>query len=140
MHNPFNTLFLLDAKTGKTCLMKALLNLKNGKNDTIPLLLEIDQKTQNPRPLVNVACSDCYYRGKISVLMLCQSSFPIRQVRCADARKKRGTRAYAALQFQSSGAVTVTAYSSFISDSGTASSSALNYTVLQLCSWSIKQK
>lgn len=89
MCNPFNTLFLLDAKTGKTCLMKALLNLKNGKNDTIPLLLEIDQKTQNPRPLVNVACSDCYYRGKVSVLMLCQSSLPIRQVRCADTRKKR---------------------------------------------------
>lgn len=59
-------LFLLDAKTGKTCLMKALLNLKNGRNDTIPVLLEIDQKTQNPRPLVNVACSDCYYRGKVS--------------------------------------------------------------------------
>ncbi|KAM9272795.1 transient receptor potential cation channel subfamily V member 2 isoform 3-T3 [Morus bassanus] len=54
-----------DAKTGKTCLMKALLNLKNGKNDTIPLLLEIDQKTQNPRPLVNAACSDCYYRGEL---------------------------------------------------------------------------
>nr|XP_009671265.1 PREDICTED: transient receptor potential cation channel subfamily V member 2 [Struthio camelus australis]XP_009671266.1 PREDICTED: transient receptor potential cation channel subfamily V member 2 [Struthio camelus australis]XP_009671267.1 PREDICTED: transient receptor potential cation channel subfamily V member 2 [Struthio camelus australis]XP_009671268.1 PREDICTED: transient receptor potential cation channel subfamily V member 2 [Struthio camelus australis] len=52
-----------DAKTGKTCLMKALLNLKNGRNDTIPVLLEIDQKTENPRPLVNVACSDCYYRG-----------------------------------------------------------------------------
>jgi len=69
MHNPFDTLFLLDAKTGKTCLMKALLNLKNGKNDTIPILLEIDQKTQNPRPLVNVACSDCYYRGKVSVLI-----------------------------------------------------------------------
>ncbi|XP_065708933.1 transient receptor potential cation channel subfamily V member 2-like isoform X2 [Patagioenas fasciata] len=56
-----------DAKTGKTCLMKALLNLKNGKNDTIPVLLEIDQKTQNPRPLVNVACSDCYYRGQTAL-------------------------------------------------------------------------
>lgn len=66
-HNPFNPLFLPDAKTGKTCLMKALLNLKNGKNDTIPVLLEIDQKTQNPRPLVNVSCSDCFYRGKDSV-------------------------------------------------------------------------
>lgn len=42
------------------------MNLKNGRNDTIPVLLEIDQKTQNPRPLVNVACSDCYYRGKVS--------------------------------------------------------------------------
>nr|XP_013809347.1 PREDICTED: transient receptor potential cation channel subfamily V member 2-like isoform X3 [Apteryx mantelli mantelli] len=56
-----------DAKTGKTCLMKALLNLKNGRNDTIPVLLEIDQKTENPRPLVNVACSDCYYRGQTAL-------------------------------------------------------------------------
>uniref|UniRef100_A0A8C3UMU4 Transient receptor potential cation channel subfamily V member 2 n=1 Tax=Catharus ustulatus TaxID=91951 RepID=A0A8C3UMU4_CATUS len=56
-----------DAKTGKTCLMKALLNLKNGRNDTIPVLLEIDQKTQNPRPLVNVSCSDCFYRGQTAL-------------------------------------------------------------------------
>ncbi|XP_061219556.1 transient receptor potential cation channel subfamily V member 2 isoform X1 [Neopsephotus bourkii] len=56
-----------DANTGKTCLMKALLNLKNGKNDTIPRLLEIDQNTHNPRPLVNVACSDCYYRGQTAL-------------------------------------------------------------------------
>ncbi|XP_039938335.1 transient receptor potential cation channel subfamily V member 2-like isoform X3 [Hirundo rustica] len=56
-----------DAKTGKTCLMKALLNLKNGKNDTIPVLLEIDQKTQNPRPLVNVSCSDCFYGGQTAL-------------------------------------------------------------------------
>ncbi|NWI15961.1 TRPV2 protein, partial [Crypturellus soui] len=56
-----------DAKTGKTCLMKALLNLKNGRNDTIPVLLEIDQKTENPRPLVNVACSDPYYRGQTAL-------------------------------------------------------------------------
>lgn len=105
-YNLLDVLFLLDAKTGKTCLMKALLNLKNGKNDTIPLLLEIDQKTQNPRPLVNVACSDCYYRGKVYALMLCQSSLlPIRQERCADTRKKRRRGAYAALQSQSSGAV-----------------------------------
>ncbi|XP_061868484.1 transient receptor potential cation channel subfamily V member 2 isoform X2 [Colius striatus] len=56
-----------DAKTGKTCLMKALYHLKNGKNDTIPLLLEIDQKTQNPRPLVNVACSDSKYGGQTAL-------------------------------------------------------------------------
>uniref|UniRef100_A0A8B9GF98 Transient receptor potential cation channel subfamily V member 2 n=1 Tax=Amazona collaria TaxID=241587 RepID=A0A8B9GF98_9PSIT len=56
-----------DANTGKTCLMKALLNLKNGKNDTIPRLLEIDQNTHNPRPLVNVACSDCFYRGQTAL-------------------------------------------------------------------------
>lgn len=89
VHNPFNSLFLLDANTGKTCLMKALLNLRNGKNDTIPRLLEIDQNTHNPRPLVNVACSDCYYRGKGSVLVPYQSTFLVTWVRGADTRKKK---------------------------------------------------
>nr|XP_020664736.1 transient receptor potential cation channel subfamily V member 2 [Pogona vitticeps]XP_020664737.1 transient receptor potential cation channel subfamily V member 2 [Pogona vitticeps]XP_020664738.1 transient receptor potential cation channel subfamily V member 2 [Pogona vitticeps]XP_020664739.1 transient receptor potential cation channel subfamily V member 2 [Pogona vitticeps]XP_020664740.1 transient receptor potential cation channel subfamily V member 2 [Pogona vitticeps] len=52
-----------DGKTGKTCLMKALLNLKDGGNPTIPLLLSIDEETQNPKPLVNVPCKDNYYKG-----------------------------------------------------------------------------
>ncbi|KAM3854893.1 LOW QUALITY PROTEIN: transient receptor potential cation channel subfamily V member 2-like [Vipera latastei] len=52
-----------DGKTGKTCLMKALLNLKDGQNPTIPLLLKIDKETQNPRPLINTACTDSHYKG-----------------------------------------------------------------------------
>ncbi|XP_065274522.1 transient receptor potential cation channel subfamily V member 2-like [Emys orbicularis] len=56
-----------DAETGKTCLMKALLNLKDGTNPTIPLLLEIDQKTENPRPLVNAACTNSYYAGQTAL-------------------------------------------------------------------------
>nr|XP_006138753.1 transient receptor potential cation channel subfamily V member 2 isoform X1 [Pelodiscus sinensis]XP_025035075.1 transient receptor potential cation channel subfamily V member 2 isoform X1 [Pelodiscus sinensis] len=56
-----------DAKTGKTCLMKALLNLKDGTNATIPLLLEIDQKTKTKKPLVNIACKDCYYAGQTAL-------------------------------------------------------------------------
>ncbi|XP_043387116.1 transient receptor potential cation channel subfamily V member 2 isoform X2 [Chelonia mydas] len=56
-----------DAKTGKTCLMKALLNLKDGTNATIPLLLEIDQKTETPRPLVNAACTNSYYAGQTAL-------------------------------------------------------------------------
>ncbi|XP_060612825.2 transient receptor potential cation channel subfamily V member 2 [Anolis sagrei] len=52
-----------DGKTGKTCLMKALLNLKDGDNPTIPLLLKIDREMQNPRPLINTACTDSYYKG-----------------------------------------------------------------------------
>ncbi|XP_026549494.1 transient receptor potential cation channel subfamily V member 2-like, partial [Notechis scutatus] len=51
-----------DGKTGKTCLMKALLNLKDGKNPTIPALLRIDEETENPNPLVNTACTDSYYK------------------------------------------------------------------------------
>ncbi|XP_065428997.1 integrin alpha-E isoform X7 [Chrysemys picta bellii] len=56
-----------DAETGKTCLMKALLNLKDGTNPTIPRLLEIDQKTENPRPLVNAACTNSYYAGQTAL-------------------------------------------------------------------------
>ncbi|XP_032072860.1 transient receptor potential cation channel subfamily V member 2 isoform X2 [Thamnophis elegans] len=52
-----------DGKTGKTCLMKALLHLKDGHNPTIPLLLEIDKETDNPKSLVNTACTDSYYKG-----------------------------------------------------------------------------
>ncbi|KAM6465031.1 transient receptor potential cation channel subfamily V member 2 isoform 1-T1 [Liasis olivaceus] len=52
-----------DGKTGKTCLMKALLHLKDGKNPTIPLLLKIDEETENPKPLINTACCDDCYRG-----------------------------------------------------------------------------
>ncbi|XP_033028486.1 transient receptor potential cation channel subfamily V member 2-like [Lacerta agilis] len=52
-----------DGETGKTCLMKALLNLKDGANPTIPLLLKIDKETKNPRPLINVACKDSFYKG-----------------------------------------------------------------------------
>uniref|UniRef100_A0A8C3SAM2 Transient receptor potential cation channel subfamily V member 2 n=1 Tax=Chelydra serpentina TaxID=8475 RepID=A0A8C3SAM2_CHESE len=64
--------FLSDSRytgryTGKTCLMKALLNLKDGTNATIPLLLEIDQKTETPRPLVNAACTNSYYAGQTAL-------------------------------------------------------------------------
>ncbi|XP_026545001.1 transient receptor potential cation channel subfamily V member 2-like [Notechis scutatus] len=56
-----------DGKTGKTCLMKALLNLKDGQNPTIPALLKIDEETKNPNPLVNTACTDSYYEGQTAL-------------------------------------------------------------------------
>uniref|UniRef100_H0VM06 Transient receptor potential cation channel subfamily V member 2 n=1 Tax=Cavia porcellus TaxID=10141 RepID=H0VM06_CAVPO len=52
-----------EGSTGKTCLMKALLNLENGINACILPLLEIDKNSGNPRPLVNAQCTDEYYRG-----------------------------------------------------------------------------
>ncbi|XP_063002443.1 transient receptor potential cation channel subfamily V member 2-like [Elgaria multicarinata webbii] len=51
-----------DGKTGKTCLMKALLNLKDEVNLTIPLLLEIDRRTGNAPQLINAECIG-YYKG-----------------------------------------------------------------------------
>ncbi|KAM6175134.1 transient receptor potential cation channel subfamily V member 2-like [Erethizon dorsatum] len=52
-----------EGSTGKTCLMKAVLNLQNGVNPCILPLLQIDRDSGNPQPLVNAQCTDEYYRG-----------------------------------------------------------------------------
>ncbi|XP_009249607.2 transient receptor potential cation channel subfamily V member 2 isoform X3 [Pongo abelii] len=52
-----------EGSTGKTCLMKAVLNLKDGVNACILPLLQIDRDSGNPQPLVNAQCTDDYYRG-----------------------------------------------------------------------------
>ncbi|XP_010609966.1 transient receptor potential cation channel subfamily V member 2 isoform X1 [Fukomys damarensis] len=52
-----------EGSTGKTCLMKAVLNLQNGVNACILPLLQIDRDSGNPWPLVNAQCTDEYYRG-----------------------------------------------------------------------------
>ncbi|XP_015423097.1 PREDICTED: transient receptor potential cation channel subfamily V member 2 [Myotis davidii] len=52
-----------EGSTGKTCLMKAVLNLQKGANACILPLLQIDRDSGNPRPLVNAQCTDEYYRG-----------------------------------------------------------------------------
>lgn len=59
----FHFLFLPEPSTGKTCLPKALLNLYGGKNDTIPLLVDIAEKTGNLREFINTPFRDVYYRG-----------------------------------------------------------------------------
>ncbi|XP_032072029.1 transient receptor potential cation channel subfamily V member 1 [Thamnophis elegans] len=53
--------------TGKTCLLKAMLNLHNGRNDTIPLLLEIAEKTENLKEFVNAGYTDGYYKGQTAL-------------------------------------------------------------------------
>ncbi|KAJ8793723.1 hypothetical protein J1605_003534 [Eschrichtius robustus] len=52
-----------EGSTGKTCLMKAMLNLREGTNACIEPLLQIDRDSGNPRPLVNAQCTDEYYQG-----------------------------------------------------------------------------
>uniref|UniRef100_A0A8C5YRE5 Transient receptor potential cation channel subfamily V member 2 n=1 Tax=Marmota marmota marmota TaxID=9994 RepID=A0A8C5YRE5_MARMA len=52
-----------EGSTGKTCLMKAVLNLQDGVNACILPLLQIDRDSGNPQPLVNAQCMDEYYRG-----------------------------------------------------------------------------
>ncbi|XP_055983699.1 transient receptor potential cation channel subfamily V member 1 [Sorex fumeus] len=56
-----------DPETGKTCLLKAMLNLHDGQNDTIPLLLEIARQTNSLKEFVNASYTDSYYRGQTAL-------------------------------------------------------------------------
>ncbi|KAE8634270.1 hypothetical protein XENTR_v10002248 [Xenopus tropicalis] len=56
-----------EASTGKTCLTKALMNLNGGKNDTIPMLIDIAEKTGNLREFINSPFRDVYYRGQTAL-------------------------------------------------------------------------
>nr|XP_036860231.1 transient receptor potential cation channel subfamily V member 4 [Manis javanica] len=56
-----------EPSTGKTCLPKALLNLSNGRNDTIPVLLDVAERTGNTREFINSPFRDIYYRGQTAL-------------------------------------------------------------------------
>uniref|UniRef100_A0A8C2MCH3 Transient receptor potential cation channel subfamily V member 1 n=1 Tax=Cricetulus griseus TaxID=10029 RepID=A0A8C2MCH3_CRIGR len=56
-----------DPETGKTCLLKAMLNLHNGQNDTIALLLDIARQTDSLRQFVNASYTDSYYKGQTAL-------------------------------------------------------------------------
>ena len=62
------TFFLSDQeKNGKNVLLKALLNLKNGRNDTIEYLLDISEKMGDLNKFVNAAYTDSFYKGEVLV-------------------------------------------------------------------------
>ncbi|XP_054568494.1 transient receptor potential cation channel subfamily V member 4 isoform X5 [Eptesicus fuscus] len=65
-----------EPSTGKTCLPKALLNLNNGRNDTIPLLLDIAERTGNMREFVNSPFRDIYYRGELPLSLAACTNQP----------------------------------------------------------------
>lgn len=44
--------------------MKALLNLKDGKNDTIDVVLDIAEKTGDLENLINASYKDPCYKGR----------------------------------------------------------------------------
>ncbi|XP_068126464.1 transient receptor potential cation channel subfamily V member 2 [Hyperolius riggenbachi] len=56
-----------DDNTGKTCLIKAMWKLKNGMNDTIPILLDAAEKTDNLKQLVDAAYTNEYYKGQTAL-------------------------------------------------------------------------
>lgn len=57
---------LSDDVNGKTALLKALLNLKDGKNDTVEFLLDIAEKTEDLEHLINASYKDPYYKGRLN--------------------------------------------------------------------------
>ncbi|XP_071353076.1 transient receptor potential cation channel subfamily V member 1-like [Trachinotus anak] len=56
-----------DETNGKTALLKALLNLKDGKNDTIEVLLDIAEKTEDLDNLINASYNDLCYKGQTAL-------------------------------------------------------------------------
>uniref|UniRef100_A0A669PIH7 Transient receptor potential cation channel subfamily V member 4 n=1 Tax=Phasianus colchicus TaxID=9054 RepID=A0A669PIH7_PHACC len=65
-----------EPSTGKTCLPKALLNLSAGRNDTIPILLDIAEKTGNMREFINSPFRDVYYRGELPLSLAACTNQP----------------------------------------------------------------
>uniref|UniRef100_A0A4W6FXS9 Transient receptor potential cation channel subfamily V member 2 n=1 Tax=Lates calcarifer TaxID=8187 RepID=A0A4W6FXS9_LATCA len=58
---------LTNETNGKTALLKALLNVKDGKNDTIEYLLDVAEKTGDLENLINASYKDLYYRGQTAL-------------------------------------------------------------------------
>ncbi|KAI4891800.1 hypothetical protein NFI96_014810 [Prochilodus magdalenae] len=52
---------------GKTVLLKALLNLRNGENETVEHLLDIAEKMDHLQELVNTAYADLDYKGQTAL-------------------------------------------------------------------------
>ncbi|KAK5859081.1 hypothetical protein PBY51_003172 [Eleginops maclovinus] len=52
---------------GKTVLMKALLHLMDGKNETVELLIDISEKLKDIKMFVNAAYTNSYYKGQTAL-------------------------------------------------------------------------
>ncbi|KAM9364495.1 transient receptor potential cation channel subfamily V member 1-like isoform 2-T2 [Pholidichthys leucotaenia] len=57
----------IDETNGKTALLKALLNLKDGKNDVVEVLLDIAEKMGDLEKLINASYCDPYYNGQTAL-------------------------------------------------------------------------
>uniref|UniRef100_A0A8K9UU80 Transient receptor potential cation channel, subfamily V, member 1 n=1 Tax=Oncorhynchus mykiss TaxID=8022 RepID=A0A8K9UU80_ONCMY len=52
---------------GKNTLLKALLNLRDGRNNAITFLLDISKKMGDIKSFINVAYTDSYYKGQTAL-------------------------------------------------------------------------
>lgn len=55
---------LSDDLNGKTALLKALLNLRDGKNNTVEVFLDIAARTGGLKDLINASYKDPFYKGR----------------------------------------------------------------------------
>lgn len=58
-----------DQSYGKSALMKALLHLKDGKNETVELLIHISEEMGDLKKFVNLAFTSAYYKGDLCTRM-----------------------------------------------------------------------
>uniref|UniRef100_A0A8C6MH71 Transient receptor potential cation channel, subfamily V, member 1 n=1 Tax=Nothobranchius furzeri TaxID=105023 RepID=A0A8C6MH71_NOTFU len=58
---------LCKSSHGKTALMKALLHLKDGKNETIDELIDISERLGDIKEFVNAAFTNSYYKGQTAL-------------------------------------------------------------------------
>uniref|UniRef100_H3CSY9 Transient receptor potential cation channel, subfamily V, member 1 n=1 Tax=Tetraodon nigroviridis TaxID=99883 RepID=H3CSY9_TETNG len=56
-----------DQSHGKSALMKALLHLKDGKNETVELLIRISEQMGDLDTFVNLAYTSAYYKGQTAL-------------------------------------------------------------------------
>lgn len=80
-----------EGSTGKTCLMKAVLNLQDGVNACILPLLQIDRESGNPQPLVNAQCTDEFYRGHSALHIAVEK----RSLKCVKLLVENGANVHA---------------------------------------------
>lgn len=58
---------LYKSQQGKSALMKALLHLKDGKNDCVEVLIDISEKLGDLKEFVNAAYTNSYYKGQTAL-------------------------------------------------------------------------
>lgn len=56
----------VDQSYGKTALMKALLHLSEGKNETIEVLVSVSERLGDIKKFVNAEFTSSYYKGQLA--------------------------------------------------------------------------
>uniref|UniRef100_A0A8D3EB89 Transient receptor potential cation channel, subfamily V, member 1 n=1 Tax=Scophthalmus maximus TaxID=52904 RepID=A0A8D3EB89_SCOMX len=69
---------------GKTALMKALLHLRDNKNETVELLIDISEKLGDVQEFVNAAYTSSYYKGQTALHIPHDGELPLSLAACTN--------------------------------------------------------